>query len=70
MTTTTMIMMVVVVTGVNLGKIMGEQTKIWGQKVIKNDKCMGDSQGRRPGAEFGGTENFFADQDFWMTILF
>ena len=26
-------------------------------------------QWRRPGAEFGGTEHFFADQDFWMTFF-
>src|SRR6218665_4183158 len=28
------------------------------------------TQGRRPGAEFGGTEKIFADQDFWVTIYF
>jgi len=27
---------------------------------------MNSAQWRRPGAEFGGTDNLFADQDFWM----
>ena len=32
-------------TGVDLSKILGGQTKIlWGQKVVKSDKCMGVSQ--------------------------
>jgi len=26
-------------------------------------------QWQRPGAEFGGTEKFFTDQDFWMTFF-
>ena len=33
------------VTGVDLSKILGGQTKILGgQKVVKSDKCMGVSQ--------------------------
>src|SRR6218665_2902937 len=31
-------------TGVDLSKILGGQTKILGEKVVKSDKCMGDSQ--------------------------
>src|SRR6218665_3468309 len=31
-------------TGVDLSKILGGQTKILGEKVVKSDKCMGVSQ--------------------------
>ena len=31
-------------TGIDLSKILGGQTKILGEKVVKSDKCMGDSQ--------------------------
>jgi len=30
--------------GVDLSKILGGQTKILGEKVVKSDKCMGVSQ--------------------------
>ena len=34
-----------IITGVDLSKILGGQTKILGgQKVVKSDKCMGVSQ--------------------------
>jgi len=31
-------------TGIDLSKILGGQTKILGEKVIKSDKCIGISQ--------------------------
>ena len=42
-----------VYTGIDMSKILGEQTKIfWGQKMVKSGKCMGISQllgGHMPG---------------------
>jgi len=32
------------ITGVDLTKILGEETKTLGEKVVKSDKCMGVSQ--------------------------
>jgi len=41
----------------------------WGQEARLTTITQYNYQWRKPGAEFGGTEKFFADQNFWWPFF-